>query len=139
MLGGASAAAVERLGEIGRHLGVAFQLRDDVLGVFGSAELTGKSVLSDLREGKETLLIAYARVHPDWSRAAHGFGSPELDDAGAARLRRAIESSGARDRVERLIDARCTAAVDAIAAAQLPHDLHEALTVTAGICAERAR
>ncbi|MGH3703669.1 MAG: polyprenyl synthetase family protein [Agromyces sp.] len=139
VLGGASDAVVARLGEIGRHLGVAFQLRDDLLGVYGSPEATGKSVLSDLREGKETLLIAYARVHPDWIRAAEGFGNPELDDTGAARLRRVIESSGARARVERLIDARCAAAVSAIAAAELPHGLHDALTVTAGTCTERAR
>ena len=139
VLGGAPAASVARLGEVGRHLGVAFQLRDDVLGVFGSATVTGKSSLSDLREGKETLLVAYARVHPDWDRAAAGFGSPELDDAGAAGLRRAIESSGARDRVERLIDARCAAAVDAIAAAGLPHGLQKTLTVTARTCTERAR
>ncbi|KRC61711.1 hypothetical protein ASE14_12845 [Agromyces sp. Root81] len=139
VLGGASAASVARLGAIGRHLGVAFQLRDDVLGVFGSAEVTGKSALSDLREGKETLLVAYARAHPDWTRACQGFGSPELDEAGAARLRRAIESSGARDRVERLIDARCSAAIEAIAAAELPRSLQEALTGTARTCVERAR
>lgn len=139
VLGGASAASVARLGEVGRHLGVAFQLRDDVLGVFGSASVTGKSSLSDLREGKQTLLVAYARAHPDWHHAAAGFGSPELDDAGATGLRRAIESSGARDRVERLIDARCAAAVDAIAAAGLPYGLHETLTATARTCTERAR
>ncbi|PWC05733.1 polyprenyl synthetase family protein [Agromyces badenianii] len=139
MLGGASAASVARLGEIGRHLGVAFQLRDDVLGVYGSVEVTGKSALSDLREGKETLLIAYAREHPDWAQAAAGFGTPELDDAEAARLRSAIESSGARERVERLIDERCAAAVDAITGSDLPQGLHEALTLTARACVERAR
>jgi geranylgeranyl pyrophosphate synthase len=106
LLGGATPDAVELLGEIGRHLGVAFQLRDDVLGVYGSAAVTGKSVLGDLREGKETLLIAYARGHTGWSAVSVEFGRPDLDDAAAARLRAAIEASGARSRVEDLIAER---------------------------------
>src|SRR5215207_4021992 len=114
LLGGATPDAVDRLGEIGRHLGVAFQLRDDVLGVYGSPAVTGKSVLGDLREGKETLLIAYARAHAGWSAVAVEFGRPDLDDAAAARLRAAIEASGARSRVEQLITARCDAAIAAV-------------------------
>ncbi|MFE6964798.1 polyprenyl synthetase family protein [Agromyces sp. NPDC057679] len=139
VLGGAPAGAVLELGEIGRHLGVAFQLRDDVLGVFGAAAVTGKSVIGDLREGKETLLIAYAREHSTWGSVAADFGRPELDEAGAARLRGVIESSGARDRVERLIDERCADAIAAVDRARLPRRLTASLTATARRCVERAR
>ena len=139
LLGGASAAAVERLGEIGRHLGVAFQLRDDVLGVYGTAAVTGKTVVGDLREGKQTLLIAYARGHDAWSSVASEFGRPDLDERSADRLRAAIESSGARARVERLIADRCEQAVSAIIAAGLPASLRDELTATAHACVERAR
>ena len=139
LLGGATPDAVHRLGEIGRHLGVAFQLRDDVLGVYGNAAVTGKSVLGDLREGKETLLIAYARGHTGWSAVAVEFGRPDLDDAAAARLRAAIEASGARSRVEQLIAARCEAAIAAVETTLLPGALRDGLTATAHDCAERAR
>lgn len=139
LLGGAPRDAVHRLGEIGRHLGVAFQLRDDVLGVYGRPEFTGKSVLGDLREGKETLLIAYARGHAAWSDVAAEFGRGDLDDAGAARLRMAIEASGARSRVERLIAERCDAATAAVSASLLPGALRDRLTATAHQCTERAR
>lgn len=139
VLGGAPTQAVLELGSIGRHLGVAFQLRDDVLGVFGSARATGKSVVGDLREGKETLLIAYAREHAGWAGVAADFGCAELDESGAARLRDAIEASGARARVERMIDGRCADAIAAIERAALPPALVAALTTTAHACVERAR
>ena len=139
LLGGATPDAVELLGEIGRHLGVAFQLRDDVLGVYGSTAVTGKSVLGDLREGKETLLIAYARGHARWSAVAVEFGRPDLDDDAAARLRAAIEASGARSRVEDLIAERCGAAIAAVATTALPAELRDGLTATAHECVERAR
>ncbi len=139
VLGGATSDAVSRLGEFGRHLGVAFQLRDDVLGVFGSTALTGKSVLGDLREGKETLLVAYARGHADWSSVASEFGRPDLDEPAAERLRAAIESSGARSRVERRIAERRDAALRAIATPLLPDVLRDELTATTRACVERAR
>ncbi|MFF2388750.1 polyprenyl synthetase family protein [Agromyces sp. NPDC058104] len=139
VLGGAPAESVLELGEIGRHLGVAFQLRDDVLGVFGAVDVTGKSVVGDLREGKETLLIAYAREHASWQQVAADFGCAELDESGARRLREAIESSGARERVERLIDERCDDAVAAVGRAGLPARLTASLTATARHCVERAR
>ena len=139
LLGGASVETVARLGEIGRHLGVAFQLRDDVLGVFGHPSRTGKSVLGDLREGKLTLLIAYARGHADWTLVEAHFGRADLDEAAATRLRTAIESTGARSRVERLIDARCDEAKRAITAGHLPDALREALTATVRECVERDR
>lgn len=139
LLGGASAGAVSCLGEIGRHLGVAFQLRDDVLGVFGRQTLTGKSVLGDLREGKQTLLVAYARGHADWSRVASDFGRADLDESAGGRLRAAIESSGARARVERLIAERCDEAMRAAAASVLPEPLRDGLLATARECVERDR
>ena len=118
---------------------MAFQLRDDVLGVFGHPSRTGKSVLGDLREGKLTLLIAYARGHEDWSLVEAQFGRADLDDSTAARLRSAIESTGARARVERLIDERCDEAKHAIATGHLPAALHEALAATVRECVERDR
>ena len=60
-LGGATPAQLAALREFGLPLGVAYQLRDDLLGVFGDPEVTGKPAGDDLREGKRTVLIAIAR------------------------------------------------------------------------------
>lgn len=136
LLAGAPRATVERLGEIGRRLGVAFQLQDDVLGVYGDERVTGKTALGDLREGKETLLIAYARGHAAWVAASGAFGRPDLDEAGARPLRAAIEASGARARVEARIAEEAAAARTAIAAAGLPAALEAELL---GLAAEATR
>ncbi|WP_157009041.1 polyprenyl synthetase family protein [Agromyces laixinhei] len=138
-LGGAPADAVGRLGEIGRHMGIAFQLRDDVLGVFGTEAETGKSVLSDLREGKQTLLIAYSRGLGAWEEASASFGRPDLDESDAARLRAAIEAVGSRERVERLIATHRDAALQAIESPLIPVPLRDELTAMVRNCTERAR
>lgn len=64
-LAGASPAALETLSAWARDLGVAFQLRDDLLGVLGDPALTGKPVGDDVREGKRTVLLALAREGTD--------------------------------------------------------------------------
>ncbi len=98
--GAASPAAVDALGAFGAHLGVAFQLVDDVLDYAGDVAVTGKSVLADLTEGKITLPLIYAAEAP---------GAPAVDalvarvrggdDAAAADLAARVRSSGACDRV----------------------------------------
>jgi geranylgeranyl diphosphate synthase type I len=60
MLAGARAADVERLRKAGIHMGRAFQIKDDILGVFADEKKAGKSPMDDLREGKKTLLIWHA-------------------------------------------------------------------------------
>jgi len=139
ILGGAPARSVASLSEVGRHLGVAFQLRDDVLGVFGSASLTGKTVTGDLREGKQTLLVAFAREHHGWGAVAGDFGRPDLDEEAAARLRTAIVASGALERVETMVGERCAEAVAAIETGGFPEALRDELVATAGRCVERVR
>lgn len=108
-LAGADPASSEALAEFGDPLGDAFQLRDDLLGVFGDPAVTGKSNLDDLREGKPTVLMALTRAAADPAQSARLralVGNPELDAAGAAELRRIIEATGARDHVERMIRVR---------------------------------
>ncbi len=139
LLGGADPTVATSLARIGRHLGLAFQARDDLLGVFGDESVTGKSALSDLREGKRTLLIAAAREHELWREASALFGDPELDESGAATLRAAIELSGARATVEAFVAGASADAVAAIRQAHLPPPLAEALTAIAASAAERVR
>ena len=105
-LAGADAAQTAALAAFGHPLGMAFQLRDDVLGVFGDEAATGKPSGDDLREGKRTVLIAYAReALPAPARRILDelVGDPELDPGQIASLQQTIIDTGALDRVERLI------------------------------------
>jgi geranylgeranyl diphosphate synthase type I len=105
-LAGADAAQTAALTAFGHPLGMAFQLRDDVLGVFGEEAATGKPSGDDLREGKRTVLIAYTReaLAPTARRIVDELiGDPGLDAGQIASLQRTIIDSGALDRIERLI------------------------------------
>lgn len=100
-LAGADPTMVSHLERLGASLGLSFQLVDDDLGAFGNPALTGKSTLSDLREGKRTELLRLAFHQADEAgrdvlRAS--VGDPELDEEGAAKVREVLIASGARDR-----------------------------------------
>ena len=117
-LAGADDAMLDRLSDVALPLGAAFQLRDDVLGVFGDPSITGKPAGDDLREGKRTVLIA--RTHEltdDAGRAllAEGLGT----DGGVDTVRDLIVASGALAAVEADIaqlEAESDAAIDALGA-----------------------
>jgi geranylgeranyl diphosphate synthase, type I len=110
--------------QFGTDLGVAFQLRDDVLGVFGDPAVTGKPSGDDLRSGKRTVLIAEALQLADTSDplAANLLRSSigaELTDAQVAELRGVIESVGALAAAEDRIATLTRRALDALAAAPI--------------------
>jgi hypothetical protein len=95
------------LSEYGLPLGEAFQLRDDLLGVYGDASITGKPAGDDLREGKKTVLIALSRENqtPSQSQSFQKyFGSPELDSEGITCLQQIILDTGAKDKLEKMIE-----------------------------------
>jgi geranylgeranyl diphosphate synthase type II len=95
-LAGASEHTIECAGEVGRQLGIAYQLVDDLLGVFGDPAATGKSVLSDLRSGKQTPLIAHARSTAIWPDIEPYVGRADLTAAEAGRARELLTTSGSR-------------------------------------------
>ncbi|GGQ60947.1 polyprenyl synthetase family protein [Couchioplanes azureus] len=141
-LAGAGPRLQAALQAFGDPLGDAFQLRDDVLGVFGDPAVTGKPVLDDLREGKPTAMLALARDRAD--RAQHArirelFGDPGLDEAGAGELRAIIEATGARDGIEELIGRRAAAATAALDRAPLTPDARAALATLAASVVTRHR
>lgn len=105
-LAGADDAQLDALGRFGHDVGMAFQLRDDVLGVFGDSAVTGKPSGDDLREGKRTVLIAYARqALPDDRRADLDgtLGDRSLDADRIRELQTTIVETGALARTEDLI------------------------------------
>jgi geranylgeranyl diphosphate synthase, type I len=133
-LAGAGPRVVEATTAIGLPLGEAFQLRDDVLGVFGDPAVTGKSADDDLREGKQTLLIALAEeaADDDGRRLLAGaLGNPAAGPDEFGALRDLIESTGARARVEQRIAESTRRARTAIAEAPLAEDARAALDALA--------
>jgi geranylgeranyl diphosphate synthase type I len=101
LLAGASDASVAALARFGRPLGVAFQLRDDLLGVFGDPSATGKPVGNDIRQGKRTALVVELRGdRSSEALLARALGNAQASDADVAALVRVMETSGARARVE---------------------------------------
>lgn len=115
-LAGAGADTVGALREFGEAVGQAFQLRDDMLGVFGDPEVTGKPSGDDLREGKRTLLLARATAlaptgDSDFLLSVLG---TDLDTDDLERARRILVDSGAVASVEAEIDTLIVRALDAI-------------------------
>jgi len=114
----------------GLPLGEAFQLRDDVLGVFGDPAVTGKPAGDDLREGKRTALVAMAleAATPAQAGVVRRFlGDPHLDGIGIEALRAVLTDTGAVARVEALIDTLMVDATEALAAAPIGDEAREVL------------
>lgn len=121
-LAGATVGQLESLRAFGLPLGIAYQLRDDLLGVFGDADVTGKPSGDDLREGKRTVLIALTRqAIPSGARAALDelLGDPELTPEQIRTMQLTIRESGAIDTVERMIAQNVARAIEALDAAPL--------------------
>jgi geranylgeranyl diphosphate synthase type I len=121
-LAGADTEMVERLREFGADIGVAFQLRDDLLGVFGDTELTGKPAGDDLREGKRTLLVALGLQRASGAGAAvirDCLGRQDLTAGDIERTRTVLVDSGAVDAVEQKIDELTQTAMLALQSAGL--------------------
>lgn len=143
-LGAALAGRLEDLevpySAFGGPLGEAFQLRDDVLGVFGDEAVLGKPVGDDLREGKPTLLLAVAteRIGTDHPLLAR-IGEADLTAGEVGELRDLFAGSGAVAEVEAAIDARLEQALTALAAAPITAEARDALTEIAVYVARRDR
>jgi geranylgeranyl diphosphate synthase type I len=107
----------ESYSKFGLPLGEAFQLRDDVLGVFGDPKTTGKPAGDDLREGKRTVLIAVTMENatPDERQLiTSSLGKPDLSAESVAALQEIIVRSGALNEVEKLITELTHTAISAL-------------------------
>jgi geranylgeranyl diphosphate synthase type I len=96
-LAGAPRETVTALDRAGRHLGVAFQIADDLLGIWGDPVVTGKPVHSDLRQGKKTLPVLVALNAPGHAALAELLASPvALDDTAVRGAAVLVEQAGGR-------------------------------------------
>lgn len=129
------------LAQYGDLVGEAFQLRDDVLGVFGDPRRTGKPVGDDLAAGKPTQLLAYAAdmLPPRGQALLAMAGTPALTGADAAELTGELARCGARDRVEGIIRHNVRVARALVDRAALPPTVAAALHSLAMAAADRQR
>ncbi|MBV9163725.1 MAG: polyprenyl synthetase family protein [Pseudonocardiales bacterium] len=156
VLAGAPAEVVNALSTFGAQLGIAFQLVDDLLGIWGDPAITGKPVFSDLRSRKKTLPVTYALTHggrpgrelADWLAGSDLAGSNPAgsdpagsdpagsdpagsDPAGEARAADLIEAAGGRDWAVTEARRRLVAATEALAAVPIPTSPREELIAIA--------
>lgn len=128
ILADAPAVQTEDVARVGMLVGTAYQVIDDVLGTFGDERQTGKPVTSDLREGKLTVLTAYARSHPEVARhlapGAEHVGEP----GGVDRVRDVLHGVGADTHALTLAHSMVTEALDEARRCDLPPALRSELT-----------
>ena len=143
-MGGAMAGCGEHvltvLGGYGDAIGEAFQMRDDVLGIFGSPAITGKPCGSDLLERKATSVVAAAYHLGDSTlrrELRELMSVDDLDDNDVRYWRDLIAASGAVEWIERLIDARLTRALSLIDNSQIRPAVRTALADMAAACTDR--
>ncbi|MTE22359.1 polyprenyl synthetase family protein [Streptomyces sp. TRM43335] len=134
LIGGALAGAAPGVREVftayGLPVGKAFQLRDDLLGLFGDPDRTGKANTDDIVAHRPTAVLAetWREATPDEREDLKRLmGRRRLDEDGLERVRRIMRRTGAPDRVEHMISRRVEAADDAVGRARLPSDAARAL------------
>ncbi len=138
-LAGATSAQINQLSRFGLPLGEAFQLRDDLLGVFGDPSVTGKPAGDDLIEGKRTVLVALALdalPSADAKVLDSALGTP-LSPEDVAHLCDLIDSSGARMQVEEVISELTYRSLNALAAADVNDHTRVVLEGLAGEATQR--
>ena len=141
VMAGCDDRVLTMLGGYGDAVGEAFQMRDDILGIFGSPSVTGKPSGSDLTEHKATSVVAtaYHLADPTMRRALRELMCAQvLDDDDIQRWRGLILATGAVDWVERLIDARLAQAIGLVESCDIRPSVKGALADMAAACTERA-
>ena len=136
----ASLPQLAALRDFGLPLGVAFQLRDDLLGVFGDPAITGKPAGDDLREGKRTVLVTLARQKLPASAARlfdELLGDDSLDEQQIGMLQTAVRDSGAVEQVERIIAHNVATARAALVDAPLARSARDELGALADTVSRR--
>ena len=118
LLAGAPSETIDALSEFGRRLGLAFQIRDDALGIWGDPQETGKPAGDDLRAGKKSfpVVVALERAAANERETLLALlADDDLDDAGVQRGSALLERLGAREESDRAASDHADAAIDCLA------------------------
>jgi geranylgeranyl diphosphate synthase, type I len=139
-MSGCSDRTVAGLGRYGEAVGEAFQLRDDLLGVFGAETVTGKPSGQDLIERKATSVVIAAHDladAPTRRQLTELMNTGDLDDNAIERWRTLIVTTGAVQRIEDMISSRVSSALNELDDLRIGEPVRAGLTNMAAVCAER--
>jgi geranylgeranyl diphosphate synthase type I len=140
ILAGAPAPTVDALADFGRHLGIAFQAIDDVLGIWGEPSVTGKPVGNDLRQHKKTLPIALALARGgDLPASLARLLEHDLTEAEVQKATRLLEECGARDETMAIGETQLVAALGSLERVPLELRPRSELAAIARYVTERDR
>jgi len=138
LLAGAPRKVVHAFQEYGRSTGLAFQAVDDILGIWGDEELTGKPVGDDLRLRKMTYPVIAAMESANGEELREAYRVPPSSDQGVEELSALIERLGGHDATERFAEEQVVAGVDALRAAGVPDRALRLLREFAGAATVRS-
>jgi geranylgeranyl diphosphate synthase, type I len=139
-MSGCSDRTVSGLGRYGETVGEAFQLRDDLLGVFGAESVTGKPSGQDLIERKATSVVIAAHDladPPTRRQLTELMNTGDLDDNALERWRTLIVTTGAVQMIEDMIDSRVSSALDELDDLRIGEPVRAGLANMATVCTER--
>jgi geranylgeranyl diphosphate synthase type II len=140
VLAGAPEEDIATLKQLSIFLGVGYQLRDDVLGTFGDAEVTGKSTTTDIKEGKRTYLIETFEQQATSDQQAQFneiFHKADASDEQLAVAKQLLIDSGAKSTVEQLIDKKRTLAIEKVDTLSLPEESKQLFYALIKRCLDR--
>lgn len=142
VLGGGKQGLIRGFTEFGENLGIAFQIRDDILGVFGLPAATGKSITSDVEEGKNTLLYNYALRNVDTRQRqvlAKYYGQGVLGARGLEEVRQVFQETGALDYAKKEADRYKVKAMEILPKLTKDHSMSKILEQLAGYLVQRTK
>ncbi|WP_270352852.1 polyprenyl synthetase family protein [Microbacterium testaceum] len=137
VMAGADDATLHALERFGERLGLAYQLIDDLIGAFGSPEVSGKDEGCDLREAKKTHLISLARETASWPEVSEALAQAHTGPVAIRVAQTALANSGARKALERLVYDTLDEAVNIVSMSTLPTDCKTMLIELVDMVAER--
>lgn len=141
VLAGCDDDVLTLLSGYGEAVGEAFQMRDDLLGIYGSPRVTGKPAGADLSERKATTVVVAAYQLADNGlrrRLSELMGSAELDQSAVDQWRTLIAATGAVELIEQMIAERVAAALELLSSDRIDHGVRDALAEMALACSQRA-
>lgn len=142
MLASANRTILDVLDTYGQHAGVAFQIVDDLLGVFGSSRQIGKTNTSDIEEGKKTLLMHYGYTFADATQKTildKFVGKANLTAVELKQVRRVLTENGAKAKTMFIAQAEARAAKHAFGKLALPGNLPELFSAVTDYLVERSK
>lgn len=139
ILAGASTEVQNLLADIGRNVGIAYQIVDDLLAVYGDSEKTGKSVDSDLLQLKPTTIMCHAASTPSWPRIVELINDASTNPHALNKVREILIDCGAKAFAENLLQQHADRTVELMNSALLPDSIRSALFVIVSATLVRAQ